>query len=184
MSKDDLFDRHYDLLFAVRRSIRYHDRREGFFATLRHGADFLVIVIAGLGSLAAMGMLTDGEPAPGAAVIPLFSAFTIALVLVFRVDERGRVHKTLKQRFILLETRLIACRRNPTDELLDELEGERLVIEMDEPPILRVLDTMCHNELIHAEGADRTAIHEVSFGQRLFSPFFDFRPKTLYTADP
>ncbi len=58
---------------------------------------------------------------------------------------------------------------------------ERLEIEADEPPIKRVLDTLCHNELARAIG-EPSQEKPVRFLQRLFANFFDFRADRL--TDP
>ena len=180
---EDLHERYHNLLFDVRRSVRYHDKREGFFLAVRNTTDFVVFILGSAAALIITQTIFSDWPIWGKAIVPLTAAVCTGITLVLQVGAKALAHNSLKRRFIALEQKLIACHRNPTAERMDELQMERLSIETDEPPIKRVLDTICHNELIHAMGSDhRDPMLEVSVLQRLFSPFFDFRPKTLYSA--
>jgi hypothetical protein len=47
MNIEDMTDAQYGLLFDVRRSIRYHDRRRAFFETLHRITSALTILLVG-----------------------------------------------------------------------------------------------------------------------------------------
>ncbi len=49
---------------------------------------------------------------------------------------------------------------------LRELEAVRLDIEAREPPVLRVLDTMCHDELVTALGIEDVHRSNLRWWQR------------------
>jgi hypothetical protein len=45
--------------------------------------------------------------------------------------------------------------------------ARRLEIEADEPPILKVLDSVCHNELLRAMGYDKSEFYRIGVVQRM-----------------
>ena len=104
-----------------------------------------------------------------AALVAIFSTFD----LVFNTAQSARLHQDLARRFIQLEKKCL----NDKSSDIDDLIAERLDIESDEPPPLRVLDSICHNELLRAMGygPDEGDYVKIGFFQRLFSPFFDFK---------
>jgi hypothetical protein len=53
------------------------------------------------------------------------------------------------------------------------------MIESEEPPPLRVLDIICHNELCEAMGYDRCHFYKVGWLQSLAAPFFDLSPSSI-----
>ena len=171
------------LLFDVRRSVRYHDRRQGFFLLLRNVADFCVFVLGSTTVLFLAEAIGEGWPMLPKLVIPLVATLITGVALVFQVGPKAAHHESLKRRFNVLEQRLIKHRHSLSEELLRELQQERLIIEADEPPVLRVLDTLCHNELVWAMNLDEKETKEVTSPQRLFAHFFDFQKKRLYPAN-
>ena len=66
-----------------------------------------------------------------------------------------------------------------TPERPAELKARRLQIEATEPPILRVLDAMCHNELLTALGGDEGQRARVTRLQRWLANWADFRADRL-----
>jgi len=58
----------------------------------------------------------------------------------------------------------------------------RLAIESDEPPTLRVLDSLCHNEVLRALGQEAHRVGPISGWQRLFAHVFDWQPKRIGPA--
>ena len=98
------------------------------------------------------------------------------LDLVAESSNKARIHDRLKQRFIALESRM---QREETDGVLNEWTVERLAIEADELPILRVLDTLCHNELLRSMGHSKDEYIPVKPLQRFFSSFFDMDADAL-----
>ena len=65
---------------------------------------------------------------------------------------------------------------------LAEFAARRLAIEADEPPVLRVLDALCHNELVTALGLDDAERAAVTPLQRWLAPLVDVRPDRLRRA--
>jgi hypothetical protein len=83
-------------------------------------------------------------------VAPL-SAADIAIGYAARAND----HAALRARFVDLERALITS--DSSEEAWRAHHQVRLAIERDEPLIYRVLDLLCHNELLVAEGFDRRA---------------------------
>ena len=101
------------------------------------------------------------------------------IALVYHVGDKATLHSDLKRRFINLEARLVSIGSSGDEKSLDELTRERLSSEMNEPPVLRILVTLCHNELLRSMGYGREKQIEVGFLQRVFAPFFNFREHSI-----
>lgn len=150
----------YQLLFGVRRSIRYHDRRRAFF-------EFLHRVTAGLTVLLAGSVLFEvarlGETAWWLTTISIFAAVLAAWDIVVGYSEKAKLHLDLKRGFGALEIAMIAGDGSP--QTWNDHELARLRIEQDEPPIFRALDVLCQNELLIAEGIKNDEKNSQYFGR-------------------
>ena len=167
------------LLWGVRRSVRYHDRRHGFHERF-HAAVIFFAMVGGSATVVAFGTAI-GESLPlelrllPAALVTVLSAID----LVVGTMRKAWLHADLKRRFIEIERDALRAGADAPDEVLLELEARRLQVETDEPPVLRVLDAICHNELLRAEGYPRDRQVPIGFWQRRFAQFFDFREHRL-----
>ena len=160
----------WPLLFAVRRSVRYHMRRQRFFDRLeRIGA--LASLAAGSSTIVALLASVDERLVLAAAAA---TALAGASAVIFTPGLRARQHNDLAREFIGLEQDMVRA-ADVTPERLAELTARRLKIEAAEPPILRVLDAMCHNELLTALGGDEGQRASVTRLQRWLANWADFR---------
>ena len=158
MNLQDMSDDQFRLLFDVRRSIRYHDRRRAFFERLHQITGGLTVLLSG-------SVLFD-IARPGDSPAWLLALATVAAVLaawdiVVGYAAKAGLHRDLKARFVALEIRLLASDDSPAS--WSAHQGERLAIERDEPPIYRALDVLCHNELLRAEGFGQSGGADYSF---------------------
>ena len=97
--------------------------------------------------------------------------------LVFDTKGNARAHHDFARKFILLEKRLI--KDEITDKDMEEIIAERLDVEAEEPPVLRVLDSICHNELLKAMGYEEKMFLRISWCQSFFSPVIDLFPWSI-----
>lgn len=136
----------YEDLFGARKSIRYHQRRRSFFENLHTIASALQVVA---GSSAVATMVSD-HPYWGAGMAAI-AAVLAALDLVVGTPRKATVHASLAQQFAELERAMVPWEHR-TSELdatqVTEFRQRRLRIEESEPPKLRVVDILCHNELV------------------------------------
>jgi len=173
-SEDTLKQEWRDLLFSVRRSVRYHQHRVAFFDRLNKTIRFVALV-------SGASVITTALAEAGAGWVK-FSAVVVALIsaldLVVNTEGGIRRHLELVGRFLNLEKRMVQAGM-ATRELLLALAAERLEIEAGEPPVLRVLDCVCHNELLRAMGytdnKDAPDFARIAWYQRLLADFFDVR---------
>ena len=173
---------YHELLFGVRRSVRYHNRRRRFYTALHKLQVFCSLVLASATVMAFAGAI-GGEWPLWAKTLPAALVSVLAgLDLVFGSVDKTWLHADLERQFIELERQLEAARDNPTAELIAQMTDRRLDIERQEPPVLRVLDTLCHNELVHAMGYGAEQQVRVGFWQRLFANFFDLADHRLGRA--
>ncbi|MDA8375633.1 MAG: hypothetical protein M0Z50_00905 [Planctomycetia bacterium] len=159
----------HSLLFGVRRSVRYHERRAAFFSRL-DTLNGLISLSAGT-SVAATAI--SGHP------VVAFSAGTIvALSNVINVmigsSRMAALHRELRGRFIGLERQMVLSAM--TAENFQRFTDERLRIESEEPPVIGALDALCHNEEARAEG-NVSCVRPVSWWQRMGSQFLDYTDK-------
>ncbi|MYH29057.1 MAG: hypothetical protein F4137_09420 [Acidobacteria bacterium] len=161
-----------ELLFAVRRSVRYHRHRERFFDRVHHLG---VFVTAFLGSATVVTLLV--QLPPGSPWLPLLAGSLTVLAsvaeLVFGPARAARRHESLVVGFLCLEKDCLRAALSLTPESLVELQSRRLDIEAAEPPVYRVLDAVCHDELVTALGRDPDQRTNVTRWQRLWRHFFD-----------
>ena len=179
----DLSRRHNKLLFAVRRSIRYHARRRMFFERW-HLVTSAVAVVFGAGTMmAVLADLGKAVTASAALVVTVFSAIDLVVGYV----RRARLHEDLGSRFIALEKRLIS--EQLSANMLSAAETGRLDIESAEPPVKRVLDSICHNDMLRAMGYDRGRFLRIKPYQRWLAQFLDvgldaIRPESEFSSNP
>lgn len=135
---------HFKLLFGVRRSIRYHSKRQAFYESVGRWASFALLML-GSGSVAvAIHGSWIGTILVGSAV-----AVIAGLQLVFAFSSKASRHAQFVREFTRVEQKFCA---DDSDETVRAATQERLAIEAGEPPVMRILDVICHNELIQAMG--------------------------------
>ena len=144
-------DRTYDLLFGVRRSSRYHNRRRRFYELWSSMTIFVMIFGSSLAVVVSLLDLGEFWGWLHTAISIIVAAFGAAEVAVGMTTRRADVHANLARRFIALEKRFAHGRRLEDAEF-EALTRERLEIESSEPPSLILLDTMCHLELLRSLG--------------------------------
>lgn len=171
------------LLFGIRRSVRYHARRRGFYERF-HSVVVFTALLFGSATIAAFGAALGSDEWPKwVAFLPASVATALAAAdWTMGSIRKASEHAVLVRRFTELERKLVPAPGAGSETLVSEVTGERLDIEAEEPPVLRVLDTICHNELLRAMGYPIERQVRVGFWQRVFSPFFDWREHTLHTG--
>ena len=171
-----------NLLFGVQRSVRYHNRRRGFYERC-HTLIVFFGVVGGSATIGAFGAAVTEDLPLWVKLLPAFlTTLLSAWDLVVGNSRKAWQHADLARQFINLEQRLVADRAAPSDELdkiVTDITVQRLVIESTEPPILQVLNILCDNELRRAMGYPRKEDAPVSFFQRMCASFFDFRERTI-----
>ena len=180
MDNDKITAKWADLLFGVRRAIRYHNSRKVFFDSLGDWTNFLTIICGGCVVFFVAASLTTRSTA---AIVfgGLVSALT-ALDLVLGYSVKARQHADLSRQFYELEQAMIKIGDSPSEEELKVTLNRRLEIESKGPFILRVLEATCHNEVARAMGWPSTEFAEIGFWQDIFKQFFDFQSDKL--VDP
>jgi len=169
----DLADRWHHIVFGVRRSIRYHQRRRAFFDRLDQFSNMLSVIF---GSAAIYGILQTN--AQSIALLASAAVTVLASInLVIGSAQRARAHADFMRRYVELEKRLLAV---PSEERLLEITQDRLSIEAEEPPVLHVLNCICHNETMRAMGYKRDELVKIGWFQRFVSQVFDFRESTIH----
>jgi hypothetical protein len=156
------------LLFNVRLSIRYHNRRRAFFDGFDLMASGIAVVFSSA-AIAALNAESERYAIWSALVVTVFSA----IHLVTRSTVRAREHHDLVKRFIALEQSILPA----TEQDFWELYAAKLAIEADEPPVLANLSIMCHNDQAVAEGYGEERLYHVNFLQRLLSHIADIPPR-------
>lgn len=159
-----------DLLFGVRRSVRYHTRRRLFFDRLHKFSTFL----SALAGTATVASVLAKLPAPWTIAFAAAVAVFSVIDLIIGTAQAARLHHDLARQFFTLEKDLISL-QNPSQEDINRLTGQRLDIESNEPPPLKVLDSICHNELLRAMGYNQSEYLTIKWYQRLFSQLFDVK---------
>ncbi len=151
------------LKFAIEKSLRYHQRRRGFFDAM-HNAIMFGVIICGSAAFA-------GESPKLAGAI---AALIGALDLVFQFSHKARDHQSLFQRFSELNLAVATFEVSHSKEI-DDLVAKRLKIEADEPPVFWALEADCDNETAIAWGRNKSSgLIRIEWHQRLFMNFWRF----------
>lgn len=165
------------LMFGIRRSIRYNLRRRQHFERWQIFSTVLTMLSGSIAFTSASGIipthLAHTVTLASSAFVAIISAFTLALSPTRKAWE----HADFVKKFISLEKEMINSKINKDN--LTKLSSMRLDIETTEPPVLHVLNTICHNELARSMGYTQSHLAEIGPIQRFFSPFFDWREHTL-----
>lgn len=173
---NDLAERWEAKLFSVRRSIRYHQRRRAFYDRLDKASNMLSLIF---GSATIYGILQTN-----AQIVALVASAIVTVVssinLVVGSAQRGRDHTDFMRKYVELEKRMLA---NPSEELLLEVAAARLTIEAEEPPVLHVLNCICHNEMVRAMDYPKEEYYTIGTFQTLVSQVFDFRESSIQRPD-
>jgi len=172
---DDIKDRQHNLLFGIRRSIRYHNRRCKFFDGFNLFVNAVNILF---GSAVVVSVLSSMNKTLSLSIALSVTAFT-TLNLLFNTSIKARLHSDLARRFIELEKKLVVAGEDIKTEDLNKFIAERLDIEADEPPVLRVLNCICHNELSRAMGYSKEHFVSIKFYQRWASQFIDINEHSI-----
>ncbi len=169
----DLADRWHEMLFGIRRSIRYHQRRRSFFDRLDQGSNMLSVIF---GSAAIYGILERDYQAVALVASALVTVLA-SINLVVGSAQRARAHSDFARRYIELEKRMLGC---PGEQALQQVSADRLGIEAEEPPVLHVLNAICHNEMMRAMGYKKDELAKIGWFQRLVAQLFDFREHAVH----
>lgn len=168
MNAKDMNNTQYSLLFDVRRSVRYHDRRCCFFDRLHHVTGALTVLLAGS---VLFDIARPGDNPLWLSIMAVIAAILSSLDMVMSYSTKSGLHRDLKKRFVTLEMDILSG--DASEATWGNHQRERLLIEKDEPPVYRVLDLLCHDELLRAEGIkDPDEYSSFSFYKRLTRHFF------------
>ena len=157
---ESLDDRTYELLFSIRRSVRYHMHRRRFYE-LWNSTTVTLGVLGGSSAVTAFALEAGSwMPALFAGIVAIASALDLAV----GTARCGDLHGELARRFIVLEQRF-AHGRDLDDAEHEDLVRARLDIEAAEPTVLRLLDVTCHFEVLRSLG-DATAHPAIPWWRR------------------
>ena len=175
-SQEQEFDK---LLFNVRRSVRYHARRQNFFRNCHTLVMFFALIFSSVTVVAFGAEIATTLPLwiklLPAALVTLASAAD----LLFRFSEKAADYAELMRKFIALERQLEASRGDLSEKLITHVTDQSLEIETTEPPVLQVLDTLCYNELLRAMGYSWERQVKVNPVQRWCAHLFDIQAHRL-----
>ena len=160
------YDSFYGNLFGVRKSVRYHQRRQAF----HEWWNTVIIALSFACSASAMAEWS----AEWRQLLIGATSFLLMLNWVVGLTRRANAHAKLGQRFASLEQDMVPFEKNRDLEAEDEerFRRRRLEIEADEPAKMRVMDTLCHNELCEAAYPDHS-IYPVAAWRRWLGHFID-----------
>lgn len=172
--EQDIETKSHNLLFGIRRSVRYHNRRRMFFDRM-HKITVSLSLICGSATVS-VALSPVGKPV--VAVLAALVAVFAAIDLVFDAPQYARIHNDLSRRFIDLEKMMVGL-RSLTEDDIRNFTTRRLDIEADEPPVLRILNIMCHNELARAMGYNHDALIKIPSHKRILCHFFDLNDAAI-----
>lgn len=133
-----------DLLFHVICSVKYHSRRRRFYENVSN----VVLFLAFLYSTATISLFLDIFVVAYGNLPAIIISVLLGITLVGRVGTKANDHNDLKRRFIRLQQSMELGRATMDETKIAGWREKRLQIEMDEPPINRVVHAQCYNEVV------------------------------------
>lgn len=174
--KQELERREWDiLLFEVKQSVCYHERRQLFFQHLRTLANLMILVFGATTIVALLNYVSGTLGLLLGALVTLIAT----IELIFDSCRMIKKHDELRKRFISLEQEMTEVTKVKVDEVdrkvYVEFHNKRLTLKKDEPPVLRVLSARCHNELVKKGMGNllQEREFEIKWYQSLFANFID-----------
>lgn len=169
--QNDVNDRHldtrWDLLWRIRLSSLYHQKRERFLDGLDRACKAATAIAGG----AAFAQLRD-NPDFGMWVTGGI-AIVSTLSLVYGFSGKARKHAQLARDFKRLEAEIVAESTSLSEEKLARFESRLVSLGASEPPALGALVTHCHNELATSIG-HTDQVTKLPRHQWLLMNWFDF----------
>ena len=141
----------WEIWWNVQRSIRYHNYRHAFFESYSRAISGLNILLSSAAGASILKVIETSD-AKFAMYLMGGLAFINTIDLVYGTAKRSGQHRELRNKFIDIEKRYLAGRRKDivSKQEFYKISEEILSIEAEEPPIYRLLDVYCHNEMIKA----------------------------------
>jgi len=167
-----------DLLFNIRRSIRYHNRRRRYYQNLNNNILFFVLLVNSASVAAVSTEVAHRLPLWGVLLIGVAVSAVVVFGIITGATQKGWLHLDLARQFIDLEKALLVDGRDEHEHVI-EVTNKMLEVEASEPPVLQVLDTICYNDLMRAMGYKQEQLIKVGWFQRACANLFDWRPHTL-----
>ena len=167
------------LLFDVRRSVRYHTKRRQFLDQFGK----LIKTITTIGGLGTVTTLLASAGEGWTLAYGIVTGVFSIVDLVIGTDQASKLHADLAVEFITLERQMVLAGKKVSEKQLAEFLDQRLGIEAKEPPILHVLNVICHNELATAMGYPKSEHSKpLTWMQKLLAPICDISPDSLKKA--
>ena len=154
--------------FEVRKSIRYHCQRRGFFNQLKCFTIGLSTLFSG-GAFAAVlshnhiaGTLLSGA-------VAVLTAFDLAV----GYNDKVVLHNDLQRKFSDLLSNFVV--NPPVSDLdLNKFQADRFNIEKDEPTTLGILYCLCFNQELISEGNDKKYLIHIPWYMMALRNFISF----------
>lgn len=157
----------FKLWFGINRSVIYHRKRQAFCESLDTWFD-IALFLMGFGVVSLAMQDSSGlELLVGIAIVA-----TTVLKLKLGLGQTAGTHKRLVYAFTRLQEELEST---DDDEVIHRIYLERLALEEGEPPVMQVLNVICHNQLLVSIGRDDPKERvPVSWFQRFAANLFSF----------
>ena len=169
MSTERVADDMHALLFAVRKSRRYHMHFELSYSRWDTFGTFLTALTGSATAAAALGATE------WVGLLSIATAVVAAFVFSLRTTARALLHREFSQKFTALEIEIRQAGESTDRATFNELLARRLEIEMKEPPPVKSVNLLCHNEEVMAGGFDPNTKVPVPMHKRLIACLFGLR---------
>ena len=177
MTPDEAQHQFEKLMFSVRRSRRYHLYRQRFFNRLDFWSGFLTTLMTT--SVFVLGITEKQLPL---LIVAGLTALAKLLGFAGQTTKRAVLHSGLAVDFTALERDMVLAEEGGiTSKKLRGFMARRLDIEIREPPPIRTLDTIAHNDEIKAGGYGE-GYEPLSRWQEWLAPVFDLGARSSVLA--
>jgi hypothetical protein len=169
---EELSAQREDVRFHVVRNIIYHSARRRALETVNRVMTFIVILLGTATASGAMKIFGAG-PEVNALVLGGLVTVLASLQLVYGFAVRAKDHEILQRDYYRLLAELDR-KTQPDEETIANWRGRLAEIGSAEPPVMRALDAVSHNEAAQAMYGNDVPLLKVGPLQALLKNVFSF----------
>ena len=170
--------RHY-LIFAVKKSVLYHSKRQQIFGRF----SFIIKLITTLFGVTTLALIIKNLGYSYTLFSSALVAVAATLDLILKPSDKSNQFQVLSRSFIDLERAINSVpTKDFTEYNLIEFTNKRLEIESQEPPKLKILDLICHNELTFSMDYSKDYLVDIKGYQKLFAHIIDLNFGSIQDA--
>lgn len=165
MSGDDDKDHRFQALYQIGMGVHYHMRRQQFFESWHRLTGVLSIVFSTSAVASFVNASSDGSW-NWAVFFAVVVAISQSIDLVIDTRGKGFLHNDLRREYVRVSHDLLDIVGKVSETEFNQLSKKIRNIEINEPPIKKLLLEVVHNDVGRKLNIDKEELHKISWLKR------------------